>query len=130
LNVRRAGCSVSEHNSPPERLKGESIGNSLNLNEVGLGMLEFRVSEPVGQLTIVGQEDQTFAVAIESARRVDARNLDMILEGLSSFGVGELAENVIGLVESEISESIPMPRLLPPGQHAILIASLERSQSH
>jgi hypothetical protein len=106
------------------------IRDSLNLNEVHFGMLEFRVSKPVGQLAIVGQQDQAFAVAIESARRVDARNFDIVSKGGPALSVAELAENVIRLVKSETSQSVRRNALLRPSHHAIPIVSLKRSRSH
>ena len=98
--TRRA---VAQHDPAPERLEGLGIGNPLDLDEIRPGVLVPRVGEPVGQRAVVGQEEQPFAVAIEPADRVDARDAHEVLEGRPALGVGELAEDVVGLEEGEVA---------------------------
>ena len=48
-------------------------GAAADARAVGLGHLEARVREPVGELAVVGQQDQAAAVGVEAADRVQPR---------------------------------------------------------
>ncbi len=75
----------------------------------------------MGQGTVVGEQEEPLAVAIETADRIHSGNGHIILERRSSCGVGELAEHVKWLEKSEIA------RRLPPGHDQLPSGVLTRN---
>ncbi len=66
-------------------------------------MCERRVGERVGERSVVGQEQQPFAVVVETAGGVDALHRHELREaGVFGFGA-ELREEAVGLPEREDS---------------------------
>ncbi len=67
-------------------------------------MRKSRIGEAVLQFAVIGQEKQAFAVVIQTADRVDARNGDEVRQ--CSFGsfACELAQNVERFVEEQITK--------------------------
>jgi hypothetical protein len=64
-------------------------------------MLEPRIGEAMRQTPVIGQEQQTFAVTIEPADRINARKRYEILEREPAGGVAELADDVVGLEQGD-----------------------------
>ena len=64
-------------------------------------MFEPRVGEAMSQSSVVGQEQQAFAVTIEPPRRIDSLDRDEFFEGKSSTCVAELAQDVVGLEKGD-----------------------------
>ena len=62
-------------------------------------MLVPRVGQAVSQRTIVREQKQPLAVAVEAADRVDIRNGHIVLQRRSALHIRELAEDVIRLAE-------------------------------
>jgi hypothetical protein len=74
---------------------------ALHLHPVGLGQLVLGVGDPRLQATVVGQQQQAFAVAVQAPGRVDAGDVDEILERRAPFAVAELRQHVERLVEQD-----------------------------
>ena len=71
LNLGGPGSTVVQVNAPPQASSASAAGNSLDLDQIGLGMLEPRVGQAMRQAAVVGQEEQALAVAVEPADRID-----------------------------------------------------------
>lgn len=78
-------------------------GHVLHLHQVGLGQLVPGVGEPVGQVAVVGQQQQSLAVLIQPAGRIDPWHGDVVGQGGPALRVGEAAEDAIGLVKQQIT---------------------------
>jgi hypothetical protein len=50
----------------------------------------------MGERTVIGQEDQPFAVAVKPTDRVETLDREELLERPPPAAVGELAEDVVG----------------------------------
>ena len=87
-----------------ERLERRRVGNPLDLHEIRLGMFEPRVGQPVGQPAVIGQQQQALAVAVEPADRIDPRHATKSLSVARPVGVGELGQDVVGLVKGDGAE--------------------------
>lgn len=72
-----------------------------NLNEVGLGVLEPRVGEALGEDSVVGEQEEPLAVSVKPAGRIDTRDRDEVLQGRPTLSLGELGQDVVRLVEGE-----------------------------
>src|SRR5690606_9387446 len=60
--------------------------------------------------TVIGQEQQAFAVPVQPSAGIHSRHIDKVLEaGFSAFG-GELAEYAVGFVEEQVPEAASGPR--------------------
>src|SRR2546421_5577170 len=66
-------------------------------------MRKFGISQVVLQSTIVGQQQQTFAVLIETANGIDAFNRDVVPERPCQIRAAELTQHSIWFVERDIS---------------------------
>ncbi len=73
VDFGRPGSAVPKLDAAPEPFQGAEIRYALHLNEIRLGVFESRVGQPMGKLSVVGQEQETFAVAVEPADGIDAR---------------------------------------------------------
>src|SRR5438874_1307905 len=82
----------------------------LHLRPVSSGMRELRIRQAVLQSTIVGQQQQTFAVMIETANGIYAFNRDVVPEGPCHIRAAELTQDPIWLIERDIS----MPQSFAP----------------
>ena len=101
FDLGRASPAVIQDDTSAQRLECRRIGGPLDLDQIGLGMLEPRVGEAMRQSSIVGQEQQAFAVTIEPAGRIDPLDRDEFFERESVAGVAELAQDVVGLEEGD-----------------------------
>ena len=61
----------------------------------------FGVADAVLELAVIGEQEQAFAVSVESSRRVEVGLVDKIFERLPSFSIGELAEDIEGFIEKQ-----------------------------
>src|SRR5437868_10901001 len=71
-------------------------------------MRELRIGQPVLQSTIVGQQQQTFALLIETANGINALDRYVVLQ--CPTRAAELTQDSVWLVECEIS----MPQSFAP----------------
>ena len=67
----------------------DRVGRDLpvHLRQIGTGVREFRVEQFFDQTSVVGQQNQTFAVVIQPARRVHVRRQGKSVQSrVSAFG--------------------------------------------
>ncbi|MCY1437708.1 hypothetical protein D9M71_538810 [compost metagenome] len=74
---------------------------AFHLHPVGLGQLVLGVGDARLQPAIIGQQQQAFAVAVQSPGRVHARDIDVVLERRAPFAVAELGQHVERFVEQD-----------------------------
>jgi len=72
---------------------------ALNLHPVGLWQLVFRVSNACLQTTVIGQQQQPFAVAIQTTGRIHPGDVDKVTQGCAPISVGELGQHIKGFVQ-------------------------------
>jgi hypothetical protein len=99
LRLRGPGAFAFQQNSATQLFKCLLGGFTLDLRPVGLGQLVAWIAQFMLQVSVVGEQQQSFAVAVEPARGIDARRLDVVGEGRATFLVGELGQHPVGLVE-------------------------------
>ena len=69
-------------------------------------MSELRIGETVLESAIVGEQDESFAIVIEAPGGIDIGDVDEVGEGAGGFGGrGELADDVVGLVEEDVPQA-------------------------
>ncbi len=66
------------------------LWNSFDLYQVGFPGFIAWVAEALLQLAIVGEQQQSFAVAVESAGGIDCGDVDIVSQGLASFSISKL----------------------------------------
>ena len=99
-----AGRAILQQDAAPQPIERVLAGIALDLHEIGLGQLELRVRDPRLEATVVGQQQQPFAIAVEPPRRIDARHIDELRQRRArarTVHVGELAEDVVRFVEQD-----------------------------
>jgi hypothetical protein len=104
FDVGGAGGAVLQHDALPQPVERGLVGLALDLHEIGLGQLELRIRDPRLEATVVGQQQQPFAVPIQPPRRIDPAHVDELRQRRARRGgarVGELAEDVVGFVEED-----------------------------
>ncbi len=87
----------------PQRGQGFGRGDVFHLDEIDLGQLVARVGQPVGQVAVVGEQQQPLAVVIQPAGRVDAGHGHVVGQGGPAFGVGEGGEHSVGFEEQHVA---------------------------
>ena len=50
---------------------------------------------------IIGQQQQAFAIPIQSTGRIDARHIDVVAQGLTPLRIGKARQHIVGLVEHQ-----------------------------
>ncbi len=103
------GPAVPKLDAAPEPFQCPEIRSALHLNEIGLRVFESRVGQPMGKRSVVGQEQEAFAVAVEPADGIDSWDRHERLERGSSRDVAELTQDVVGLEELQVMEWLPRP---------------------
>jgi len=102
LDFRRPGSAVPKLDAAPQPFKGCEIRYALHLNEIGLGMIKSRVGQPMGELSVIGQEQEAFAVAVEPADGIDSWDRHDSLERSPAGDVAELTQDVVGFEELQV----------------------------
>ena len=74
---------------------------AFNLRPVGFGHFRARLADTRLQPTVIRQQEESFAVVVEPACRVDARTIDVVSQCFAAFGIAELAEYAKRLVEED-----------------------------
>src|SRR3546814_10263328 len=98
----------------PQRRQRGLVRIALHLDKIGLGHLEAGVGYPRLQAAIVGQQQQSLAVEVEPARRIEAGTVD--IGGQRRPGpprpfIAELAEHAIRRSEEHTSELQSLMRI-------------------
>ena len=103
FDPRRTGQTALDHHATPQFLQAFGMGScqSFNLGPVAAPMSTGRIGEPLLKTAVVRQQQQTFAVSIEPARRIDPWNIDEAGEVIpvAAWLWRELTEHPVGLVE-------------------------------
>jgi hypothetical protein len=97
FDVGRASPAVIQDDAAAQGLECLGIRFPLDLDQISFGMFEPRVGEAMRQSSVVGQEEQAFAVAVEPACRIDSLHRDEFLERKTCAGVAKLTEDIVGL---------------------------------
>lgn len=106
-DVDMGGCSavsVFQDNAAPPGSQLLVIRPVRNQDAVFLLVAVARVGQQVGQIAVVGEQDQAFAIYIQAADRVKThRQIDEIDHGLASI-IGRLSsrENIAGFVDGDV----------------------------
>ena len=124
------------HDPATKPRKGRIIGEPLDLNPVGLGFAELGMGELMLQLTVIGEQQEPFAIGIESTAGINARSFDEVRQGGALPVTRKLAENSVGLVECDQQrfsscrrgQAGSPERMTPalPWPHPILLAPLTK----
>jgi hypothetical protein len=77
----RTGYTILQHDTPAERVYGRPCGKTFDLGQIGLPGLALWRSQTMGKPTIIGQQQQAFAVAIEASCWIKAGFLDVVGQG-------------------------------------------------
>ena len=101
LGLRRQGRAVFEHHAPAQRLQCGLVDLTLDLGQVGLGLLVPGIGQTMRQGAVVGQQQQTLTVPIQPPSRVDVLLPNEFGQGCPTVGIGELAQHAVGFVQSE-----------------------------
>lgn len=90
---------------PLERLVA---GLAANFDVVGLGNMVSGFGELLGQVAVVGEEQEAFAGVVEATDGVDALGqiAEELHDGGATFGVGDGGDVAFRLVQQEIDESL------------------------
>lgn len=100
--------TVLQIDAAGQSAQGPVGGNADNEGGVRLGDPVARVGNPVGEITVVGDEDQAFGVRIEPPHRVEALvTVDEVDHRASSMGIAGGADDTFGFVE-EMSLDVGM----------------------
>jgi hypothetical protein len=80
------------------------IQNSFDLNEVSFGDLVFRRYDEIGQITVIGQQNQAFGMIIQPSDRVYPFPYfpEEMTDCYSVLGIAECRDDAGGLVENKI----------------------------
>ena len=97
------GAVVADGHAECECFEGGSVGDAFDLDPVLARVCVPRIEETVDERTLVGEEEQAFAIGIEAADWVDARREFEIRERRPrGTGLGrELREDAVGFVEGD-----------------------------
>lgn len=95
--ARGLGKVVADLHAAREALESRGIGNALHLYPVRAGMRESRIREPVLQLAVIGEQQQTFTIVIETACGVHTLHANEL--GERAALAAELRDDAVGFVE-------------------------------
>ena len=97
------GHAVIEHHAAAKLRELFITRFAFDLNGVSLARLGFRIGETLHQRAFVGEQQQSFAVVVETARRINIRRGDEARERLARrrAAVRELAQHVERFVEGD-----------------------------
>ena len=105
-SLGRASAVTGEQDSGREPFHGIGGWGAFNLSPVGTRVSELWIGEPVLESTIVGEQDEPFAVVIEPPGGIDIGDIYEIGECARCLrGAGELAHDVVGLVEEDVPQA-------------------------
>ncbi len=88
-----------------QRGQGSRVWGALHLHQIGLGPLVPGVGQPVGQVAVVGEQQQPFAVRVQPAGRVDPRHGDVVSQRRPSLRAGAIGQHAVGLEEEQIAKA-------------------------
>jgi hypothetical protein len=114
FDLGRARFSPLDDQPLLQLLQGLGGGDPFHLNPVGALMAELGIDQAGIEATIIGQQEQPFAVAIQSPHRINFGHRNKRLEGRPSRLVGELGEHAIRLVELEIAHDTQNNKTVNP----------------
>jgi hypothetical protein len=105
-DLARAGRSVVERHPGGPALEIALGHLALHLDDVGLRDVMPRVQQPVGELSVVGEQQRAGGVEIEPPHRVELRidRLDVLEHRGAPLGVAAGADRQARLVEHEVDE--------------------------
>ena len=66
-------------------------------------MRKLRISQTVLQFAVIGEQQQAFAVLIESSYGIHAFNRDVVPEGPARIRASELADYSVWLIEDDVT---------------------------
>ncbi len=103
FHLCRTRQSIVQHHATAQRVELLARGCAFHLHPVGLGLLVARIGQPVRQRTVVGEQQQAFAVVVQPSRRIDARRQAEPGQRRTRryAAVGELAQDVERFVEGD-----------------------------
>jgi hypothetical protein len=101
-NASRLGRARESVAQPQAAAQGGERGirrDALDLHPIGLRQLKARIGESLLEPAVVGEQHQSFAVAIEPPGRIHAAQRNVIGERGAPARIRELRQNVVRLVE-------------------------------
>jgi hypothetical protein len=107
-DLRRSGLAALDGNAAAESIELVLSGNPGNLDEVSLLHACGGAGEAVGELAVVGHQQQAFAHVVEAADRVEA--LAHLVKELhdrgAAFRVLDGGDEALGLVQDEVAKAL------------------------
>jgi len=104
----RAGRAAVDGDAAAENVELGFRGDASDLDEVGFFNAGGSAGEAVGQLAVVGDEEQAFAHVVEAADRVEAlaHLVKKLHDGGAAFGILNGGDKAARLVEHEVAETL------------------------
>jgi hypothetical protein len=109
LRCGRTRAAVLEIDSRGEMVKGVVGRDPLHVQEIGARVTDRGIGEVAPEGLVAREQQEAFAVSIESARRIDVGHIDVVGERLASVTVGERRQTVVGLPEPQDQVGIVEP---------------------
>jgi hypothetical protein len=99
----RQGSAVVQRNTATQCVERVRIRPAFDLHEIRLRLLVARIGEPMREFAVVGQQQQSLTVVIETTGRIDIRHADEFGQRAPRriTAVGELAQHAVRLVEQD-----------------------------
>jgi hypothetical protein len=72
-----AGKAILEHEAVTEGIQGRFIGDTFHLHPIGFFQLVLRIGDARLGRSMIGQDHQAFAVAVEATGRIKAGSTDV-----------------------------------------------------
>jgi len=91
--------AIFEFNPPAPLLQIRCAGGAFDLYPVGFPQFVAGLGQAGLQRAVIGEQQQPFAVTIQTAGGIDVADRNIILQGFAPGRIGELAKYHVGLVE-------------------------------
>lgn len=106
-HLRGTRAIALNRHSGGELFKRLGARNAFDLREIGALVSITWVREAMLKVAVIGEQEQSFAILIETAYRIDAGNrYELFQRGCCVAGfIRELAEYSVGLVEEDVAQS-------------------------
>lgn len=101
LDLRRGSKAIFEFDAPFERFDFGVVEHALHFNQIGLGHMVARMKQRLGQITMIREQHESFAIEIQSADRehADGHSTQIIFHGRTTFGIIKRGHDVLRLVQ-------------------------------
>jgi len=103
FDIDRLAWTVRQAEPSSKLIQRFFCRNPFDLSEIGFGVIEAGIGEAMCEPTVVGQQQEAFAIEIEPADRIDAGCVNIVRKCRAALGIGEFREDAVGFVEKDMS---------------------------